>query len=59
MGGWNFLDRRIEEALTAVGGKARRPSYVGRAAAASPATGLAKVHAQQQEALVRQALGLS
>ncbi|HEY8612329.1 MAG TPA: 2-oxoglutarate dehydrogenase E1 component, partial [Roseomonas sp.] len=57
-GGWNFLDRRIEGVLTQVGGKARRPSYAGRPAAASPATGLAKVHAQQQEALVRQALGL-
>ncbi|MBI0534501.1 2-oxoglutarate dehydrogenase E1 component [Roseomonas sp. KE2513] len=59
MGGWNFVDRKIEEVLVAAGGKARRPGYVGRPAAASPATGLAKVHAQQQEALVRQALGLS
>ncbi|MFC7735044.1 2-oxoglutarate dehydrogenase E1 component [Roseomonas sp. GCM10028921] len=59
MGGWHFVDRRIEGVLEKLGGKARRPSYVGRAAAASPATGLAKVHAQQQEALVRQALGLS
>jgi 2-oxoglutarate dehydrogenase E1 component len=59
MGGWTFVDRKIEEVLTQVGGKARRPGFVGRATAASPATGLAKVHAQQQEALVRQALGLS
>jgi len=58
MGAWSFLDRRIEGVLNEIGGKARRPSYVGRPAAASPATGLAKVHAQQQEALVRQALGL-
>ncbi|MFH5923948.1 2-oxoglutarate dehydrogenase E1 component [Roseomonas xinghualingensis] len=58
MGAWNFIDRRIEGVLNEIGGKARRPSYVGRPAAASPATGLAKVHAQQQEALVRQALGL-
>ena len=57
-GAWNFLDRRLEDVLVKVGNKARRPSYVGRPAAASPATGLAKVHAQQQEALVRQALGL-
>jgi 2-oxoglutarate dehydrogenase E1 component len=59
MGGWHFLDRKIEGVLAEMGGKATRPSYVGRPAAASPATGLAKVHAQQQEALVRQALGLS
>jgi 2-oxoglutarate dehydrogenase E1 component len=31
---------------------------VGRRAAASPATGLAKVHAAEQAALVRAALGL-
>jgi 2-oxoglutarate dehydrogenase E1 component len=59
MGAWHFLDRRLEAVLTGLGGKARRPIYVGRPAAASPATGLAKVHAQQQEALVRQALGLA
>ncbi|MBP0447087.1 2-oxoglutarate dehydrogenase E1 component [Roseomonas sp. SSH11] len=58
MGAWNYIDRKIEDVLTKVGNKAKRPSYVGRPAAASPATGLAKVHAQQQEALVRQALGL-
>ena len=57
-GAWSFVDRRIEAVLTGLGGKAQRPAYVGREAAASPATGLAKVHAQQQAALVRQALGL-
>ena len=57
-GAWTFVDRRIEAVLAQVGGAARRPLYVGREAAASPATGLAKVHAQQQQALVRQALGL-
>ncbi|MDT7951804.1 MAG: 2-oxoglutarate dehydrogenase E1 component [Acetobacteraceae bacterium] len=58
MGAWTFVDRRIEKVLTALGGKAKRPSYAGREEAASPATGLAKVHAQQQAALVREALGL-
>jgi 2-oxoglutarate dehydrogenase E1 component len=38
--------------------KAKRPDYVGREDAASPATGLARIHAQQQAALVRSALGL-
>jgi 2-oxoglutarate dehydrogenase E1 component len=37
---------------------AKRPAYVGRAAAASPATGLAKTHAAEQAALVRSALTL-
>jgi 2-oxoglutarate dehydrogenase E1 component len=59
MGYWTFLDRRIEKVLGEIGIKAKRPSYVGRAEAASPATGLAKVHQQQQEALVREALGLA
>lgn len=59
MGAWTFVDRRIEKVLKALGGKATRPVYVGREEAASPATGSAKVHQQQQEALVREALSLS
>jgi 2-oxoglutarate dehydrogenase E1 component len=59
MGAWTFMDRRIEAALAEIDIKATRPRYVGRCEAASPATGLAKVHQQQQEALVRDALGLS
>ena len=59
MGAWCFVDRRIEAVLTANGGKARRPTYVGRVAAASPATGLARTHAAEQAALVRSALGLN
>jgi 2-oxoglutarate dehydrogenase E1 component len=58
-GAWSFVDRRIEAVLTELGGKAKRPIYVGRDEAASPATGLAKVHTQQQAKLVRDALGLS
>jgi len=58
MGAWTFMDRRIEGVLSEIKIKAKRPHYVGRVAAASPATGLAKVHQQQQEALVREALGL-
>ncbi len=58
MGAWTFVDRRIEKVLRALGGKAQRPVYVGREEAASPATGSAKVHAAEQDALVKQALGL-
>ncbi len=57
MGAWSFVDRKIEEVLTQMG-TPKRPRYVGRIAAASPATGLAKVHAAEQAALVRQALTL-
>jgi 2-oxoglutarate dehydrogenase E1 component len=58
MGSWSFVDRRIERVLTALGNKASRPIYAGRTAAASPATGLARTHATEQAALVREALGL-
>ncbi len=59
MGAWNFVDRRIERVLGTLNVKARRPEYVGREEAASPATGQARVHTQQQAALVRSALALN
>jgi 2-oxoglutarate dehydrogenase E1 component len=58
MGAWNFLDRRIERVLTALKHRSKRPTYVGRRSAASPATGLARVHAAEQAALVRAALNV-
>ncbi len=58
MGAWSFVDRRIERVLRATGHAAERPIYAGRVAAASPATGLARTHASEQAALVREALGL-
>jgi 2-oxoglutarate dehydrogenase E1 component len=57
MGGWQFLDRRIEGVLTNMNLAAKRPRYIGRDAAASPATGLARTHNAQQAALVAAALG--
>ena len=59
MGAWSFVDRKIECALAAVSHSCGRPGYVGRDAAASPATGLAKVHTAQQAALVARALALA
>jgi len=56
MGAWTHVDRRIEEVLTGLDIAAKRPRFVGRAGAASPATGLAKVHAAEQGTLVRAAL---
>ena len=58
MGAWTFVDRRIEKVLERLETKARRPIYVGREAAASPATGLARTHMAQQARLVTTALGL-
>ena len=59
MGGWTFVDRLIEGVLGDIGHKSTRPTFVGRVAAASPATGLAKVHVAEQAALVNKALGVS
>jgi 2-oxoglutarate dehydrogenase E1 component len=56
-GAWHFLDRRLEKVLADIGGKAQRPRYVGRDAAASPATGSARAHAAEQAALIAAALG--
>ncbi|WP_428395157.1 2-oxoglutarate dehydrogenase E1 component [Lichenicoccus sp.] len=58
MGAWSFVDRRIEQVLRRIKHRAGRPLYVGRPAAASPATGLARTHASEQAALVDEALGL-
>jgi 2-oxoglutarate dehydrogenase E1 component len=55
-GYWYFLDRRIEATLESIKHKAKRPSFVGRAAAASPATGSAGKHKAEQEALINEAL---
>ena len=58
MGAWQFVDRRIEKVLGVIKHATGRPSYIGRVAAASPATGSAKVHAAEQLSLVRRALKL-
>ena len=57
MGGWWFADRRIESVLKDLNVAAKRPRYIGRDAAASPATGLARTHNAQQAALVAAAIG--
>lgn len=58
-GAWFFVENQIEDALTAAGHAGMRPSYAGRNASASPATGFAKTHNAQQAALVAHALGLT
>lgn len=58
MGGWHFVDRRLEAVLGAIKHKQSRPVYIGRDEAASPATGLLKNHNIQQAKLIDEALTL-
>jgi len=57
-GYWSFIEPNIEWVLGRIEAKHKRPIYVGRPAAASPATGLAREHKAQQDALVDEALTL-
>jgi 2-oxoglutarate dehydrogenase E1 component len=57
-GYWTFVEPNIEWVLGKIGAQHARPRYVGRAASASPATGLASRHKAEQEALVSEALTL-
>ncbi len=56
MGAWTFVNPLLEEVMETVGMRAKRPVYIGRKEAASPATGLARRHQHEQEALVTAAL---
>jgi 2-oxoglutarate dehydrogenase E1 component len=55
-GAWSFMEPNIEWVLTRIKAPYTRPVYAGRAAAASPATGLASRHKAEQAALVDDAL---
>ncbi len=57
-GAWTFIYPRLDAMLEKLGGKSERPTYAGREAAASPATGLASVHVEQQRKLVEDALSV-
>jgi 2-oxoglutarate dehydrogenase E1 component len=56
-GAWTFVEPYIEDVLGEVGYQPTRPIYAGRKAAAATATGLARNHIAQQQALVAEALG--
>jgi 2-oxoglutarate dehydrogenase E1 component len=56
-GYWTSVEPSVEEAMIKAGTAPNRPRYAGRAAAASPATGLMKRHTLEQAALVADALG--
>jgi 2-oxoglutarate dehydrogenase E1 component len=57
-GAWSFVEPLIEQCLTDAKSQVLRPAYAGRAASASPATGLAKRHAAEQAALIAAAIGI-
>lgn len=56
MGYWFFVDPLIEWCLEKAECSVNRPSYAGRPAAASPATGLMSKHVAQQKQLLEDAL---
>jgi 2-oxoglutarate dehydrogenase E1 component len=56
MGAWGFIDRRLETVLAGLDISAKRPRFVGRAEAASPAAGLFERHVEEQARLVADAL---
>jgi 2-oxoglutarate dehydrogenase E1 component len=57
MGAWSFVEPYLEDVLREIKHKpSARARYVGRLAAAAPATGSAKRHAAEQAALVNEAL---
>ncbi len=56
-GAWSFVEPYIEECLIRAKTKTSRARYAGRAASASPATGLMKRHVAEQGALIADALG--
>ena len=58
-GYWFFVEPEIEQSLAQANAPVKRARYVGRAASASPATGLMKRHQLEQGALVADALGHS
>ena len=57
-GAWSFIEPNLEQILSRLKIKAKRANFVGRPPSASPATGLASQHKEQQEKLVFEALNL-
>lgn len=56
-GAWSFLRNLLEDLLEEEHGEcAKRIKYIGRAASASTAAGLAEIHQSQQDAIINQTL---
>ena len=58
MGAWSHIEPYLEEILGQIGAEKKRPIYVGRVAAASPATGQMSRHVKEQNMLVDEALSI-
>ena len=56
MGAWTFAAPEIEAVMAETSTRHRRPIYVGRPAAAAPATGLLRRHNREQAQLIDAAL---
>ncbi len=56
MGSWLFVQPRLSFLMEEMGHKDPRPTYMGRRAAASPATGLLRHHNEEQARIVEYAL---
>jgi 2-oxoglutarate dehydrogenase E1 component len=56
MGAWTFVLPRLINILEELERQPALPTYVGRKASASPATGLYRTHVEEQTTIVRQAL---
>lgn len=57
-GAWSFMEPNLEVILSKLKIKAKRAKFVGRPPSASPATGLASQHKEQQEKIIFEALDL-
>jgi 2-oxoglutarate dehydrogenase E1 component len=57
MGAWTFVQPYVEWVLNRIEARHRRPVYAGRAAAASPATGLMSRHLKELQGFLDTALG--
>ena len=57
MGAWSYAQPNIERVLEFIKAKNTRPSYAGRSASASTATGLMSRHLKELKAFLEEALG--
>jgi 2-oxoglutarate dehydrogenase E1 component len=58
-GAWHFMYPRLHQLSATKGDKAPRVGYIGRAASASPATGLPKAHDLEQKLIIDTAFARS
>ncbi|HJN26143.1 MAG TPA: 2-oxoglutarate dehydrogenase E1 component [Rhodospirillales bacterium] len=59
MGSWFFVYPRLLSMFDKLDGVNKRPVFIGRNAAASPATGFAKVHKQEQDEIIERSLNVA